>query len=217
MKDFSWWVVFFVIALETSSCAKAEQQLSERCFEDFENCIFISGKLDQGHIDLVAENGPDADVVLVTSAGGQAGYGMQLGQLLGQYKLPIVIAGECSSACAEFLMPSANYVIILGQPRIAFHGNPLISRDIARERGLVIADHCWPSLQYLEHLYTLRSLNYEFVERQRAYTGDPDIGFVEKSDGCLFYSHYSPPKTEWLPSVEMMRDLWGLDIREHDQ
>ena len=112
-------------------------------------------------------------------------------------------------------MTGASYVIVIDEPVIGFHGNAMISRDVAEEQGYSIEPNCWPTLEYMKQIYSEKKLNLEFIELQKAAIGLPKIEFSVQEDGCLFLRQYDPPDKFWHPSIETMRDIWGLDIREY--
>ena len=215
------WFPFALVILQTLIVSCAEQapdnENQSQCVRGFEKCILLSGKLNEEHVQKLYGAIGEIDLAVINSGGGRVDYGRRIGAFLHEHELPLMVAGECSSACAEYIMPGAQYVLALDGAIFKFHGNSLITRDIAYVRGYSIEARCpWKGLDWLEYIYSVKGLNYEFVDMQVQAIGPPKVEFVKKPDGCLKYTRYELPTEDWSPSIDIMRDVWGLDIRRFD-
>lgn len=215
------WFPFALVILQALIVSCVEKApvngTQNQCVRGFEKCILLSGKLNKEHVQKLHGAIGEIDLVVINSGGGRVDYGRRIGEFLHEQDLPLMVAGECSSACAEYIMPGAQYVLALEGAIFNFHGNSLIARDIAHDRGYTIEARCpWKGLDWLEYIYSVKGLNYEFVDMQVQAIGAPKVEFVKKPDGCLKYTRYELPTEDWSPSIDLMRDIWGLDIRRFD-
>ncbi|MEL6414626.1 MAG: hypothetical protein AAFQ15_06770 [Pseudomonadota bacterium] len=186
------------------------------CFGFFSRCFEINGSLSEQHVNDLSAVADDIQFLVIDSKGGGVGWGMGIGQIVLDHDLPVYVRGICASACFEFVLPAAQYVVAMDAPIFAVHSNPLIIRDMANEQGIEIQEHCafHVPMQWLDEVYELKDLDYSFVELQRSKTGSPHIDFILSSDGCaeINLDTYVHPQL-WRVPVEVIRDVWGLDIR----
>lgn len=186
------------------------------CFGFFSRCFEIKGSITEQHVHDLSAVADDIQFLVIDSKGGGVGWGMGVGQIVVDHDLPVYVRGICASACFEFVLPAAQYVVAINEPIFAVHSNPLIIRDIANERGVEIQEQCafYAPMRWLDEVYELRGLDYAFVELQRSKTGSPHIDFIAGADGCVEMNldTYAHPQL-WRVPVEVMREVWGLDIR----
>ncbi len=71
-------------------------------------------------------DGNNAPVIEVTSAGGDALAGIDLGNFLHSKMATIIVKEYCVSACAQFLFVGAPNRIVSPQSLVLFHGSPTL-------------------------------------------------------------------------------------------
>ena len=160
------------IKLALTSCVVAVLGIansSAECQAAFFKCHKIEGKLTKQHVDELTEVAPSIQYLVIDFPGGGTGWGMAIGDLVFEHDLPLVVTGMCASSCLEFIVPASRFVVAWNQPVFAAHSNPLIFRDIADERGIVVGDDCdfFLPAEWLDQIYQARSLSYDFVDLQR--------------------------------------------------
>lgn len=181
---------------------------------DADTTYAIRGELSEVHIEELQQFPGNLKKVVVNSPGGKAGLGVQIGKFLHERDLPIYVVHECSSSCAEYILPGAKYVIVVGNPIIGFHGNAHLNAIAAREQGFELDETCkWKTLEWLEFIYEEKSLSYDFIELQREAIGLPEAEFHKLESGCLVFKSYQPSRILWRPSIDTLRAVWGLDVR----
>mgnify|MGYP001802197928 CR=1 FL=1 len=186
-----------------------------QCFQDTDKCVLIQGRLSEDHVSTLKERIHDIDYVVINSRGGMAYYGRQIGIVLYNHNKPLYVIGECSSSCAEYILPGAPIVFAVNNPDFFLHGSTLINRNIAYERGFEISDTCpWNSIKWLNFIYEKRGLNPGFAQIQRWVTGDPKIDFEEHGEGCLRVMDFELPANSWNASELVLKYLWGLNIHK---
>jgi hypothetical protein len=185
--------------------------------KSLENQHFIKGKLTEQHVVDLELNVDNIESVAIDSPGGSVSAGRRIGKLLYEYDLPLYVINECSSSCAEYVMPGAAYVVADSNAIFSFHGSTYIRRDLALQKGFEIDERCpWQALEWLDFIYAEKNLSYSFIEMQKKAIGFPRAELLQTQDGCLLFKSYKPTRTVWRPSIDTMRDVWGLDIREID-
>jgi hypothetical protein len=209
--------LFVPLALLTiilSACTRVPNN-TIACSSKLENCIYIEGKLNDQDIINVQRNPDGLDLVILNSSGGQGYIGNAIGKILFDHDIPVLTLNTCSSACAENILPGAKFVVSKPNTRFGLHGNAIIDRQIAISKGFVITEECeWRGYEWLRFIYDEKDLSYDFVEKQKQTMPDFDPDFVYTKKGCVWLkAGFKRPPARFFPTVDELRDDWGLDIR----
>lgn len=99
--------------------------------------VVLDGKIDAIMVEQVSQEilkHPKGTVNLVArSTGGQADWAMQLGDVMLEQGVSMAVRQYCSSACSQYLIPSATSVRIEGNASVTFHGSP--ARNVIPDRA----------------------------------------------------------------------------------
>lgn len=143
----------------------------------------------------IAKHPANSVVLEVQSPGGDALAAMDLGDVMRQYSVSMVIKGYCHSACSQYLMPSASTVTVDGKASIAFHGTP-----------------SWIA-PYVPESDKTRSFYRAFQDRERSFLSRRGIDYrawlwVQSQMGpiCVFLNAKAEPDSH---------DRYGLLYRNH--
>ncbi len=85
------------------------------------NTICYNAAIFPGQFLQLADMAP-ADRIIITSPGGNVATARMMSRILDERNEPVVIAGQCMSACAMVLIPGADDLIIHHSAHIAVHG-----------------------------------------------------------------------------------------------
>lgn len=120
-------LAFFAMLTGCSASASTDEQ----------NTVVLDGKIEAAMVERVSQEivkHPKGTAVLVArSTGGQSDLAMQLGDVMLKHGVSMVVRQYCSSACSQYLIPSATSVRIEGNASITLHGSP--ARNVIPERA----------------------------------------------------------------------------------
>lgn len=148
----------------------------------------------------------------VDSSGGYTRSALLIAELFLSNDISIVIEGECSSSCAEYVLPSASSISLIGRPAIALHENTQMRRSVSksipnltdheRECLEVMADWAEDVVQRgggdkNHHLRTLDRLGTPQISSEKSsgdcpiikFDFDPDIWLLTSSELKRFLPH----------------------------
>ncbi len=103
------------------------------------------------YLALVAELPPRARRLRVTSFGGDTDSSLQVGALVRQRDLAVIVDRVCASGCAHFIFLPARRARVLEGGIVAFHGTRTYLVEAARAAGLVIAPEAAARVQEEKH------------------------------------------------------------------
>ena len=81
------------------------------CSFDNGDCIYIEGRLNDEDIINIQKNPENLNLVILNTAGGRGYIGTAIGKTLFEHDIPVLTLNNCSSACAENILPGAKFVI----------------------------------------------------------------------------------------------------------
>ncbi len=125
--------------------------------------------------------------------------------------LTIVVDRECSSACANYLLPAAKSVIFKNEPIVGFHWSSQMNRDQMIRHGGDVSNCVYPGLKELEDMYRLKGLNLEFWKEVESRLVLESYQVVPKSNLCPWKKRKFENRM-WLPTSNQLRSLLGLEF-----
>lgn len=202
-------------ALFVASCG--QENRSEVSVADVDcppdRCVVISGKFSEDHVASVRDFGSSLDYVVVNSIGGKSRFAREIAEVMAENDAGLLIVGECSSACFEFLVPTASSVTAISEPIIAVHGNPIVTHTLLQRAGYVRPSHCpWPSRDFLQDLYARKGLKTDFVQKTIEMLGDASVAFTVKENGCLSSLSFTSRNQYWEPTRDEIEQYLGVEI-----
>lgn len=176
-------------------------------------CIRIQGKLSQDHVEALASRVGEVEIVVVNSPGGLPTIATELSKMIFEHELIVVVDGECSSACTEFLMPAAKKVTLLPNALVAFHRNSFTIRDAIEGGGYVVPPDC-PSVSFdwIAELYRKRGLSMQFHLLEEEKLGEMTFEFIVDSSGCPKITKYETEFEFWLADRDSLENFYGESI-----
>lgn len=123
-----------VLALEAvEACSIADQS------EPYRRGRFLClrGYIDQSYRDgflaLMPEKG---DVVVASGVGGEADAAMDIGDVIFDKDILVVVDAPCASSCAYFLALGSKSLAFVGEGLLGFHGGPIPEDDILQRQDI---------------------------------------------------------------------------------
>ena len=200
-----------IVALSLLCAVAAACSQKNPCRE--QSCIYLEGVLSEHHLEAIHTKLPTVTDVYINSAGGKTRIASAIGRAVYDSGARLHVYKECSSACAEYVLPASEQVYAVDNPIIGLHGNNFMIEAVYRESGYIRPAQC-PSgtLNWLNEIYAVRSLNREFYKEQLERMDPVDIRFVIQADGCPGITKYDVGEKIWYPTSDELEQLWGLKI-----
>ena len=113
-------------------------------------CIF--GEITENLSDQIIEsvNNNKVSTAVVVSQGGDVGYAINIGNLIHDHDIKLVVTLICASSCANYIFIASNNVVVLPNSIVMWHGGPGEHTGLPRFR----------SDQFLEKIGVDKSLIY---------------------------------------------------------
>ncbi|EPR4992260.1 hypothetical protein ACU6DI_001267 [Vibrio navarrensis] len=83
-------------------------------------------------IRLVRTDGRQIKKLRITSEGGEMGSGIEFGYFVHELNLDVEVSQLCFSACANYILPAANHVLIKKEAMLGWHGGAKQDDEIWR-------------------------------------------------------------------------------------
>ena len=202
-----------------TSCEAQPVQAQHEIF-----AFFIEGPITQEFHDraaaLIAQAGDRPIQMVVKSSGGDVHQAIALGRLLADKNVEIAVEQYCFSACAQFLLPAADRILVRQNASIAFHtyvANRIGPADEDEDSRESFKTQISVEKEYLEE----RGLNYEkLVEFGRA----TNLFCVKRSDSqsadnkYIYYTTFG----YFMPSKDILMavgypTIWGYWPKDTEQ
>lgn len=169
----------------------------------------VSGAVDEEFADSVEAGLRLRSAITISSGGGNASSGWRAGKAIFQRNADLILDGDCLSACAEFLLPSARSIKTNSPILIGFHGNDFIfdkiNSDLFPGQNFVNRQR----LNWIREVYRSRVLNEDFYKETMSRLDIKYVGIGNQEPRQLeIYSANSM----WFPTSRQLHDLLGLEI-----
>ncbi|MCF6220998.1 MAG: hypothetical protein L3J65_07780 [Robiginitomaculum sp.] len=176
--------------------------------------VVLKGTINNAFYEKFATAAKSTKHITINSTGGSTSYAARIGDIIYQDKLNITITGKCFSACAEYILPSAQKLTIGAEALIGFHWSPKMLQHLVSKEAPENLQHCkWPSVKRLDEQYKKYGANPEFWHYS--------LERIELESFELYYSPNTCPKHTksfknllWMPTSEQLRTLLGLKLSE---
>lgn len=168
----------------------------------------FEGSLDADSVDRLDRASIEGSEITISSPGGDPVFGYAFGRIVFDRKLTVRLGEECSSSCAEFVLPAAARVVASSDTLIGFHGSDWIGHWVDKTYYSSSPAACEESrLTWLRMVYARRGLNTEAWREvaRRLLIVDHE---AEIDSGCLSSSIWKW-NSIWFPTSAQMRDLFG--------
>lgn len=158
---------------------------------------------------LILSANKDNTPLVFNSKGGMTGFSLRIAKLLNLYQVSIKITRECTSGCAEILLPAAHSIYFENRPIIGYHGNILSYRYYVDNFAVRDTNKCgWRYAEETETLLEEKSLN-QFFWKEQMKRLNPDVTFNYQKFACPEmvdnFENYM-----WLPTSKQLKELYGL-------
>lgn len=196
-----------LLSLVITACdAKTSEELQP-------NSVFfdINGRIDEQFLQETTEffeENKDKNIIMrVTSAGGDAPYGILVGDLMLNRNVKMQVKSYCASACVQYLMPSAKSVNIEKGATVSFHPSPselYIPKDAPQSIKTLIENFRKTELKF----YAKRNINLKKLKALQSKL-EP-ICYLERtqySRNDINRYAISYRFTTVTPSLSILRDM----------
>ena len=185
--------------------------------QDERHSLTFSGKINEENTDQIIDAidaKPNSEIVIqVTSTGGDSVAAMRLGEKFRERQVSLIIDRLCHSACAQYLIPSAQNTLVQEGASVAFHNSPA---------DLHIPDHAPDGI---------KNWHSDFRERERVFFEQRGIDYAawlwvlrQTQPVCWFEVPNTPPDqinrygtgkliTSVVPSIEVLEELGAKNVR----
>ncbi len=169
----------------------------------------VDGDMERKATWLVLVPGP----LIIDSPGGKADSAFNISKILYKSRKSIFIRGECSSACAEYFIPSASKVYASRDAAIGYHITDFLDDD----KGLAASG--LPSCSserrlWLKKLYQHRSLDPNFYKQTVGELGIQTLpsSLVRQNESCYTQAFTYTRAEIWYPTSGDLKKYLNLDI-----
>ena len=146
-----------------------------------------------------------------SSKGGSTAYALKLGKQIKDAGVTLVVNNECTSNCAEVILPLSSAVVFDKKPIIAFHGNIQSYRYFTEKLAIKNKQFCnWAHELHLKKVLSQKGLNTDFWKEQMKRL-KPNVSFKYDAGKCP-KRDYNFENNYWLPTSTQLRELWGLEF-----
>ena len=123
MRYLLYFLMFLLCACSSSGDEKVEKS-NIRLFGT--NAIKFVGSTSKEHADLfekiLSQNHENIDTLIIDSSGGDISGGMQVGRLVHEYSLKVIVKNICASSCANYIATASHSVTIEKDALLGWHG-----------------------------------------------------------------------------------------------
>jgi len=136
MKIFSFLIVILSLTFGTQLSARETplQQPKKHCAVDGQGHLYIKGIIEKKTVQCVQSSDiSDVTVMVLNSPGGDVSSALDIAKLLSGRDLHIIVEEDCSSSCANFLLPLATDLTVRPFSTILLHGSTWSDADTHRK------------------------------------------------------------------------------------
>lgn len=146
--------------------------------------------------------------LVFNSYGGSTFFSLLLSSQIDE-KLNIVVDQECTSNCAEIIMPSAKSLLFKNRPIIGFHGNTTSYRYYVEQSNLNDKSQCnWVYEENFQKLIKAKAINPNFWVEQMDRL-QPKVSFKLIRGECP-QINYNFKNHIWLPNSDQLKNLMNI-------
>jgi len=151
--------------------------------------------------------------ILVDSYGGSASHAMNVSKIIYSRQKSIFITGECSSSCAEFILPAARKVYASEGALIGFHRDDLMAMDFFRSDQERHAYCGADRAAWMVDLYKRQNLNVSFYKNVELKLDiKPSYNVKGSYDNGCVKMFSSSAHEMWYPTSYQLKEMLGIDI-----
>jgi hypothetical protein len=155
------------------------------------------------------EKVPEDSTVEITSGGGSSYDAIIAAEIIESKRLHIIIRGECTSACVDYLLPAARSVVLLNSPIVALHGSTISDYSLLVEYGrrdfaLCVKDNA----RRLWELWARNGVSPD-VWRQTTDRLVPAYVSLYHDEACGTVRFH---RSFWLPTESQLQAMFGERI-----
>jgi hypothetical protein len=85
--------------------------------------VSITGPTDRRMLDCLLQHDAAPDTLQIDSLGGSVEYALTIAERLAPSAPRVIVDGNCSSSCANFILPIARHIVLLPDALILLHGS----------------------------------------------------------------------------------------------
>lgn len=172
----------------------------------------VEGRIDQDFLDKLEKSIEKSPTIILSSGGGEVLKAFEAAKVLDSANVTIIVDDNCSSACAEDLLPAGKDIIFRNSPLIGFHWNSFMNRSQMVRFGGDVSSCSSVGLANQKYIYGLKGLNVDFWRETEARL---DLQFYQVvPNGKLCPNKRRKFKNYlWLPDSQHIRKKWGLKFK----
>lgn len=102
------------------------------------NYAILTGRINERMLEEVSKNIGGLHSIIITSQGGDASSAMDLAKLIYDHKIHVRVEKYCLSACALYILPSANTLEFVDKPIVGVHQSPISIRNFYKSQNIDI-------------------------------------------------------------------------------
>ncbi len=145
----------------------------------------------------------------LSSRGGYTSSSLKVAMKIKANAIHMIVDNECTSNCAEILLPFADKITFEKQPIIGLHGNDFSYRHYVSELASKNRNFCnWSYSYQIENQLISKSMRTDFWKEQMKRL-KPSVEFKYDNQSCP-WRLYNFENHMWLPTSQQLRKLWGL-------
>lgn len=173
--------------------------------------ISLTGFTDMAMLDQIKEIDCKNPQILISSSGGEEKVSLLIAKEIEKLSATLIVQNVCLSACAEYLLPSANNIKFTKKSLVGFHGNPVMRRALTKHYKPQGYENCqFVEAKEMETLYAHKGLKTDFWKIQLKYLKLTKVGFSEpKAPNCP-YARFYTENVMWLPNSHDLKTHLGL-------
>ena len=85
--------------------------------------VTITGPTDRRMLDCLLQRDAAPDTLQINSLGGNVEYALTIAERLAPSAPRVIVDGNCSSSCANFILPIARHIVLLPDALVLLHGS----------------------------------------------------------------------------------------------
>ncbi|TMN70059.1 hypothetical protein CWB85_16305 [Pseudoalteromonas sp. S1727] len=120
-------LIFILLIFGCGSTANLEDDISSSVVAINDSTIEFIGSTNEVNLEklkeLLEKHPKDYKTLEINSGGGDVFAGMEIGKLVKEYHLKVVVKGQCASSCANYIATASHYVLVTKNSIIGWHGS----------------------------------------------------------------------------------------------
>lgn len=113
----------------------------------------VIGSIGTDNVADITKNANIIKTIIITSQGGDTEAAIAIGRIIRANNISVEVKKYCLSACAQYILPAAPKIVLIGNSVIAVHHSPISIKNILLESGDTVGARDYIDLARLESDY----------------------------------------------------------------